>query len=80
MDKKEIIILIAVSVYAAYRIYQKYFRKDSKSAGITKSPGTDSPIKGSDDDYEPYSGKYQSQLLTMVLLLFCIFPQQLYIH
>lgn len=57
MDKSEIILLVAVLIFASFRIYQKYFRKESKSGGKPNKVNSDSMSSSKDDDYEPYSGK-----------------------
>jgi hypothetical protein len=57
MSKTEIIALTAVFIFAGFRIYQKYFRKDQHNQQNegTKEDGSISTRKT--DDYEPYSGK-----------------------
>ena len=57
MDKTEIILIAALTVFAAFRIYQKYFRKGQNITGKSKPSGEDSFSRTKDDDYEPYSGK-----------------------
>lgn len=59
MDKKDIIILIAIFVYVAVRLYKKYSNKGTVKSGIDARPSQDSFLSSSskDDDYEPYSGK-----------------------
>jgi hypothetical protein len=57
MDTKEIILVIALLVFVAVRLYLKYFRKDQSMAEKTKSGGRDSFSTLRDDDYEPYSKK-----------------------
>ena len=56
MDKTEVIILTAVLIYAGFRIYQKYFRKDSHRKKEAEKKETNSVSSSSVDDYEPYSG------------------------
>lgn len=57
MSKTEVIVLTAVLIYAGFRIYQKYFRKDSHNQKNTGSTGGGSISSSQSDDYEPYSGK-----------------------
>jgi hypothetical protein len=57
MDKKDIIILSAVFVFLALRLYQKYVKKDQGKPGNAKSSGTSFTSSEKSDDYEPYSGK-----------------------
>ena len=54
MDRKEIILLIALGVFAAFSIYKKYIRKDS--AGKSESKDNYPGKSATDEDYEPYSG------------------------
>lgn len=56
MEKTEIILVIALSAFAALKIYQKYFRKDQNTTEEKKRTGHDS-FSSAGDDYEPYSGK-----------------------
>jgi hypothetical protein len=57
MEKTEIILLVAVLIFASIRIYQKYFRKESDKTDRSKPAARDSLSSAGDDDYEPYSGK-----------------------
>ncbi|HEY5470283.1 MAG TPA: hypothetical protein VIK07_07160 [Bacteroidales bacterium] len=59
MNKREIIILVAVMVFLAVRLYQKYKKKETKSSALDNktSSGTGFPSSSKDDDYEPYSKK-----------------------
>lgn len=59
MNKRDIIILIAVMVFLAVRLYQRYIKKDSNSSASDKkiSSGSGFPSSSKDDDYEPYSKK-----------------------
>jgi hypothetical protein len=60
MEKKEILILVACLLLAAYIRYNRYMKNKSAKGGNTSS---DSKFKGFsssssvDDDYEPYSKK-----------------------
>jgi hypothetical protein len=59
MDTKELIIIIAVMSFLAFRLYQKFGKKDQKGDANNKnmsSFGTDFSTS-KDDDYEPYSKK-----------------------
>jgi hypothetical protein len=59
MDKSNIAIFAAVMGVAAFRLYQKYKKKDkNKSGGNINTPSNSSmPSSSKDDDYEPYSKK-----------------------
>lgn len=59
MDKTEIIIFSAAMAFLAFRLYQKYIKKDKgKSAPDTKTfSGSAFPSSTKDDDYEPYEKK-----------------------
>ena len=54
MDVKEVAILIAVAIFVGFRIYQKYFRKDSGSKGKLKDRDDLNFKSNEKDDYEPY--------------------------
>ena len=58
-DQTSIIILVAVVVFVAVRLYQKYYKKDNqkKDYGIREKKDTGFPSSHGKDDYEPYSGK-----------------------
>jgi hypothetical protein len=57
MDKTQIIIFAVAMVFLAFRLYQKYIKKDKNNAGSTtkKTEGSLFPASSKDDDYEPYS-------------------------
>jgi len=59
MDKKDILIFAAVLAFLAFRLYQKYAKKDQKGTANDKKTSSDSTFfsTSKDDDYEPYSGK-----------------------
>ncbi len=59
MDTKDIIIFAAVFAFLAFRLYQKYLKKDQKGTANEKKISTDSAFfsTSKDDDYEPYSKK-----------------------
>jgi hypothetical protein len=58
MEKKDIIILAAMSVVVGLSLYRKYASKKAKSAvtGIAK-PMEKNSLSVQPDDYEPYSGR-----------------------
>ena len=59
MTKRDIIILFAVMVFLAVRLYQRYMKKESNNSTTDKniSAGTGLSSSSKDDDYEPYSKK-----------------------
>jgi hypothetical protein len=59
MDKKEVIIFAAAMVFVAFRLYQKYVKKNTGKSGMESKPpsATSFPTSVKDDDYEPYSKK-----------------------
>lgn len=62
MSSTEIILIVAVSAFAGFRLYQKYAKKDADKQGkagnaFKTEKGTSFPSKTGGDDYEPYSGK-----------------------
>jgi hypothetical protein len=59
MDKKEVIIFAAAMVFLAFRLYQKYVKKNNGKTGVESKPPTTTSFPSSvkDDDYEPYSKK-----------------------
>ena len=55
MDKKEILLLIALGIFAVTIFYKKYFHKNLNSQ---RKPESNTQLKsGTADDYEPYSDK-----------------------
>jgi hypothetical protein len=50
------LIAAAVAV-AAYRLYQKYIRKDKGEPGKFQKKGPSAMSSSKEDDYEPYSKK-----------------------
>jgi hypothetical protein len=58
-DQISIIFTAAILAFAAVRIYQKYFKKDTKHAdkGASFNKNTGFPSSQGSDDYEPYSKK-----------------------
>jgi hypothetical protein len=59
METKEIIIFAVAMSFVAFRLYQKYLKKDQKDNANVKKTSKDSTYfsTSKDDDYEPYSGK-----------------------
>jgi uncharacterized membrane protein YebE (DUF533 family) len=59
MDTKDVILFGAIIAFVAFRLYQKYVKKDQKGTANDKSTSADSTFFASskDDDYEPYSRK-----------------------
>jgi len=57
MDKTQIIIFAVAMIFLAFRIYQKYIKKDKNNSGSNKKTSAGSSFSSSsrDDDYEPYS-------------------------
>jgi uncharacterized membrane protein YebE (DUF533 family) len=57
MDKTQIIIFAVAMVFLAFRIYQKYIKKDKDNSGSKTKTSADSSFSSSekDDEYEPYS-------------------------
>ena len=56
-DQISVYVLIFALIFLAFRLYQRYFKKDSDKSGTVKKPGTSFPASSKDDDYEPYSNK-----------------------
>jgi hypothetical protein len=59
MNKTEILIIAVTLPLLAFRLYQRYKKKDAVKPGsdIKASSGTAFPSSSKDDDYEPYSKK-----------------------
>lgn len=59
MDTKDIIIFSAVIAFVAFRLYQKYGKKDQNGTANDRKASSDSTFfsTSKDDDYEPYSKK-----------------------
>jgi hypothetical protein len=59
MDKSNIAIFTAVMGVAAFRLYQKYIKKEKNKTGSNANSPSGSGMQSSskDDDYEPYSKK-----------------------
>ena len=59
MDTVEIFLMVFVFLFAGFRLYQKYFKKDSEQMKSNKpsSGGSQFSSFSKDDDYEPYSKK-----------------------
>jgi hypothetical protein len=57
MEKSEIILFVAVFIFAGFRLYQKYVKKNEIKPGEKSSSTTTFPTSVKEDDYEPYSKK-----------------------
>jgi uncharacterized membrane protein YebE (DUF533 family) len=59
MDTKQIIIFSVAMAFLAFRLYQKYYKKNTPgSSGEKKSSSGNAFFDSSkDDNYEPYSKK-----------------------
>jgi len=59
MDKSGIFIFAAVMAFVAFRLYQKYMKKDNYNPGskTKESSGSSFSTSSKDDEYEPYSKK-----------------------
>jgi uncharacterized membrane protein YebE (DUF533 family) len=59
MDTKQILIITFVLAYLAFRLYQKYYKKDKGNSDSISKPKDSSSFPSSlkDDKYEPYSKK-----------------------
>jgi len=57
MEKRDILILALVIAFLAFRLYQKYIKKEQLKQGGIKKSDTSFPSSSNEDDYEPYSGK-----------------------
>jgi hypothetical protein len=59
MHQSQIILFSAVIAFLAFRLYQKYIKKDKGKSGTETKPssGSSFPSSSKDEDYEPYSKK-----------------------
>jgi sortase (surface protein transpeptidase) len=59
MDTKQIIIFSAAMAFLAFRLYQKYYKKNNSVSSTEQKnkKGTTIFNSSKDDDYEPYSKK-----------------------
>lgn len=59
MEKKDIIIIVAVLAALGFSIYRKYMKKNQEKSkpGSGKQTGSSFSSPSIDDDYEPYSKK-----------------------
>ncbi len=57
MQKKDIIVFVAVAIFLAFRLYQRYTKKKNQNTDTAANTNTGSgfPSSSKDDDYEPYS-------------------------
>jgi hypothetical protein len=56
-DKFQIILFAVLFVFVAFRLYNKYFKKDEIKPGSQKKPTSSFTSSSKDDDYEPYAKK-----------------------
>ncbi|MDZ7634963.1 MAG: FeoB-associated Cys-rich membrane protein [Bacteroidales bacterium] len=62
MEKRDIIILVAVLAVAGLNLYRRYAKKKGGSGGFAaKKTGEKSSLSVQPDDYEPYSGERQEK-------------------
>jgi len=58
MDKKDILIYVAVFILAGLSLYRRYVKKKGVKAGAPQNKSESKNIlRDQPDDYEPYSGK-----------------------
>jgi hypothetical protein len=59
MDKTQVIIIAAAIAILAFRLYQKYVKKDKSKSGTERKTTSVSsfPSSSKDEEYEPYSKK-----------------------
>jgi hypothetical protein len=57
MDKSNIIVFVAVLIFAGFRLYQKYVKKNDPKAESGNKPTTSFPSSSKEDEYEPYAKK-----------------------
>jgi uncharacterized membrane protein YebE (DUF533 family) len=59
MEKKDIIIIVAVLAALGFSLYRKYMKKNQGkgSSGSGTQSGSSFSSSSKDDDYEPYSKK-----------------------
>jgi len=59
MDTKQIIIFSVAMAFVAFRLYQKYYKKNTPGSSDENksSKGNTFSNHSKDDDYEPYSKK-----------------------
>jgi len=53
----EIILFAVLLAFVAFRLYQKYFRKDAGNSSPGKKSSSSNTSSSKDDDYEPYAKK-----------------------
>lgn len=56
-DKLEIIVFAILFAFVAFRLYQKYVKKDSGQSSFGKKDGSAFLSSKKDEEYEPYSKK-----------------------
>jgi hypothetical protein len=59
MEKKDIILIVAIAIGIGFTLYKKYLKKDHGKTGNGPAPKSGSSFSSpsKDDDYEPYSKK-----------------------
>ncbi len=58
MDKKDIIIIVSVLLFAGLSLYRKFAKKKGALPGSSvNKPEGRKGLRDQPDDYEPYSGK-----------------------
>lgn len=59
MEKKDIILIVAVAIGVGFSLYRRYMKKDQGKTGKGPAPQSGSLFSSTskDDDYEPYSKK-----------------------
>jgi hypothetical protein len=59
MHNSQILLISAAFAVAAFRLYQKFIKKNKGKSGtdINRQAGSSFPSSSKDDDYEPYSKK-----------------------
>ena len=62
MEKKDIIIVTAMMLLAGLSLYRRYLKKKSDTGGLyANKPPEKNSLSAQPDDYEPYTGKKQSE-------------------
>ncbi len=62
MEKKDIIIYVAMLLLVGLGLYRRYMKKKSGAGGIPPDkPLQKNSLSVQPDDYEPYAGKKQSE-------------------
>jgi hypothetical protein len=62
MEKKDIIIYVAMLLLAGLGLYRRYMKKKSDAGSFSANkPREKNSLSAQPDDYEPYSGKKQPE-------------------